>query len=374
MTLLLEFREKCKQLYTNYGFVMLPIFKFVLAFIIFQSINASLNVSEVLDNIFVLLILALICSITPLNVMVFLGIMQILMQCASIGTEVFGFALALFALVFILYIRFTPNDAIVLLLTPLAFYLKIPCVIPIGYGLTKSPISVFSAVCGVIVYGFISVVQQKSSILQGADNEELLQNLKILADGLLDNQRLLLYIVSFVAVMLIVYGIRRLSVDYAWQIAIFVGAITYVILMVTACLVADVDFSMITLIAGVVGSIVVAELAAFFLFHVDYSRTERLQFEDDEYYYYVKAVPKIRITEKNVTVKKFEESDSEMKENQFRKQEYMPAQGNTVIQNTISYDGLQRNFGMDSQFVNTDENEIQNVDFESKLEESLRDL
>ena len=30
-----------------------------------------------------------------------------------------------------------------------------------------------------------------------------------------------------------------------------------------------------------------------FLFSVDYSRTERVQFEDDEYYYYVKAVPKV---------------------------------------------------------------------------------
>ena len=38
---------------------------------------------------------------------------------------------------------------------------------------------------------------------------------------------------------------------------------------------------------------IVGEILEFFLFHVDYKRTERLQFEDDEYYYYVKAVPKI---------------------------------------------------------------------------------
>ena len=29
----------------------------------------------------------------------------------------------------------------------------------------------------------------------------------------------------------------------------------------------------------------------FFVFNVDYSRTELVQFEDYEYYYYVKAVP-----------------------------------------------------------------------------------
>lgn len=31
------------------------------------------------------------------------------------------------------------------------------------------------------------------------------------------------------------------------------------------------------------------------VFSLDYSRTEYVQFEDDEYYYYVKAVPKITI-------------------------------------------------------------------------------
>ena len=34
----------------------------------------------------------------------------------------------------------------------------------------------------------------------------------------------------------------------------------------------------------------------FFVFHVDYSRTEYTQFEDDEYFYYVKAVPKVTVT------------------------------------------------------------------------------
>jgi disulfide oxidoreductase YuzD len=37
---------------------------------------------------------------------------------------------------------------------------------------------------------------------------------------------------------------------------------------------------------------------------VDYTRTERVQFEDDEYYYYVKAVPKNMIAEPKKTVKK----------------------------------------------------------------------
>jgi hypothetical protein len=36
---------------------------------------------------------------------------------------------------------------------------------------------------------------------------------------------------------------------------------------------------------------------------VDYSRTECVQYEDDEYYYYVKAVPKLTIVNADVRVK-----------------------------------------------------------------------
>lgn len=37
---------------------------------------------------------------------------------------------------------------------------------------------------------------------------------------------------------------------------------------------------------------------------VDYSRKEYIQFEDDDYYYYVKAVPKMNIAAPDVKVQK----------------------------------------------------------------------
>ena len=46
------------------------------------------------------------------------------------------------------------------------------------------------------------------------------------------------------------------------------------------------------------------KLIQFFAFNVDYSRTELVQFEDDEYYYYVKAVPKISLATPEKSVKK----------------------------------------------------------------------
>ena len=92
--------------------------------------------------------------------------------------------------------------------------------------------------------------------------------------------------------------------DYAWQIAIAAGAIADVIIMLIGDYVLGVSVSLVTLVIGVVVSALIAFLVQFFVFSLDYTRTERVQFEDDEYYYYVKAVPKKTIAVKDKSVKR----------------------------------------------------------------------
>ena len=61
----------------------------------------------------------------------------------------------------------------------------------------------------------------------------------------------------------------------------------------------DVGASYLELIGGNVAAIVIGLVLEFLFFSVDYSRSESMQFEDDEYYYYVKAVPKIKDMKKS---------------------------------------------------------------------------
>ena len=66
----------------------------------------------------------------------------------------------------------------------------------------------------------------------------------------------------------------------------------------------EINVSVGTVLLGSLLAIVVAKVIEFFRFCVDYSRTEKVQFEDDEYYYYVKAVPKMTVSVPTKTVKK----------------------------------------------------------------------
>ena len=66
-------------------------------------------------------------------------------------------------------------------------------------------------------------------------------------------------------------------------------------------------------IAGSVIGGLIAALAQFMGCTLDYAQKEYLQFEDDDYYYYVKAVPKIHVTKEERKVKRFGQKSSTKK-------------------------------------------------------------
>ena len=83
-----------------------------------------------------------------------------------------------------------------------------------------------------------------------------------------------------------------------------VGGVTNVVILLVGDLRYDTGISVLSLVLGTLVAILIAKVIEFFAFNVDYTRTEYLQFEDDEYYYFVKAVPKITISTPEVKVKK----------------------------------------------------------------------
>ena len=113
--------------------------------------------------------------------------------------------------------------------------------------------------------------------------------------------------IAFIISIFVVYTVRRLSVDHAWKIAAASGAVVNIVVIVIGDIVFDIHTSYNMLIVGNIAAVVIGFIMEFFLFSVDYSRTERLQFEDDEYYYYVKAIPKISVTAPEKTVKHINE-------------------------------------------------------------------
>ena len=292
MTNLLVFREQLKKFYSKYELYITPLCKFLLALVSLLVINSRIGYMSTLKNAAVVLILALLCSFLPINLTIVIAAAVTLAHLYAFSVECAIVALAVFLLLFILYFRFSPKDTLAVLLTPICFVLKIPYVMPIAVGLIGTPASSVAVASGVIVYYMLAGMNESASVLNTFDADGMVDKFRYCIDTLMGNRAMMVAIVAFAATVLVVWFIRRLSIDHAWTIAMITGALLNILILLFGDLMYSTDISIIGLILGSIVSVLLVKVLQFFVFNVDYSRTEMVQFEDDEYYYYVKAVPK----------------------------------------------------------------------------------
>ena len=297
MRAFLSIKQQLMRFYTRYEAFVLPVLKFLAMLFSLIIINKNVGYMTKLKNPAIVLILALVCSFMPSCVIVLIAGIVIVAHLYALSLQCAVVVLILFIIMYVLYLRFTPKDAIAILLTPVMYALRIPYVMPLSLGFVGNPLSAISVGCGSVVYYVLQYIKNNEDSLRSetgvSDLEGTLSGFKGVIDGLLKNDEMLLMVVVFAALIVIVYLIRRMKVNYSWQIALGVGFVMGIVLMISSSSALDVDISMGGVVLGMILSTVIVLILQFFVFNVDYSRAEYVQFEDDEYYYYVKAVPKV---------------------------------------------------------------------------------
>ena len=156
---------------------------------------------------------------------------------------------------------------------------------------------------GVIIYYIINTASVYESAVSNKSLTESMLQVSYLIENLIKNKQLVLVMAALALTVIIVYVIRRLKVDYAWGYAIAAGSVFQFIFIVIGEMFLKTGINIVLVVIGVVLGALVGYLCNILFFAVDFRRTEYVQYEDDEYYYYVKAVPKINVAGEDVRVK-----------------------------------------------------------------------
>ena len=229
----------------------------------------------------------------------------VLLHLFKLSMMLSAVALVVFLLFYFIYLKFAPDQGILIVLYPVLAQFNLHYMIPLVGAMAFNPFAALPIAFGVIFMKVIGYLQEAASLGDpGTDVKEIMTSYQYIFDKLFADKEMVAYIAVFTLVILIVYGISRLAVDYSWYIAIGVGTLVNVIgLAIQASGIEGMSVVMV-----VIGSVIGGLLAAVIQFMgctLDYARKESLQFEDDDYYYYVKAVPKIQITQAERTVKTY---------------------------------------------------------------------
>ena len=302
---LIVWRDKLQELYAMKSIYIDKAVQFVLALVTFLMINQNIGLMKAVATPVVAVALAVICTFLPPVVTAYVAAGLVIVHLFKLSIGVAAAAALIFVVMFIFYCRFTPKKALLLLVTPVAFMLHVPYVVPVACALVLGPISAVPVVFGTIIYYMIECVRTSATAITSADG--ITRQISLFVKTVFQDKTLWITVIAFIISIFVVYTVRRLSVDHAWKIAAASGAVVNIVVIVIGDIVFDIHTSYNMLIIGNIAAVVIGFIMEFFLFSVDYSRTERLQFEDDEYYYYVKAIPKISVTAPEKTVKHINE-------------------------------------------------------------------
>lgn len=304
MTQLLVFREHIIRFYQRHARILRPLFQFVISFVVFFAINQEVGYNPSLRSWYIILGLAALGLILPVQVLLFVAAVYTVAHIYFVSIVLALVSAVFFAILYFVYVRFVPEHGYVILAAPILYALKIPYVLPLVLGLASTPIAVIPMSCGIILYKLF----QTMTMVIGTTTDDSIAMYNQVIQQAFSNRELYFTVGIFILVTIVVFIIKNLSFPYSFESAILAGALLNIILFLITNFLIDDTINIRHLIIQTVISMGIAWFFQFFLRILNYTGTEYLQFEDDEYFYYVKAVPKINITTPKKRIKRFSPS------------------------------------------------------------------
>ncbi len=312
MASLLMIRDEIKNFCSKYDKIITPIVKFILSLVMYWSIiHITGGYNETASSGLVVFLLSVVGAFTGLGLTYALGGVVAFMNYFSANTEIAISFVVLFIIMYCIYMRFFPKTVWIIMFAPLFYIFNLQYILPVLAGMLVGPAGIVSMAIGSIFYYFaMDAADYLDELAVTADEDSMLESYKYIFQSLIENKEMLLTIVVFAVVLIITYLIYRLSIEYSWYAAIVVGGLFEIILFLIGNVVLEAGISVGQILLGSILAMVVGVIVQFFKAVVDYSRVENTQFEDDEYYYYVKAVPKIVMAKAQKNVKKINASQN----------------------------------------------------------------
>lgn len=309
IVMILELRARILHFLQRFQLFVEPVVKFIVAFMVFRCINNAIGSQELLMSFPVELLLALLGTFTPAVILILLAAVVSLAH-VYVASPLLAILVALLMIILYCFIaRFSGKYGYVVLAVPILFLLKIPYVVPLILGLVATPMSVIPVTCGIIVYRMFVVISNAAMIESKMAMEDILAMYIDVIDQLVADKQMIVYIAVFFVVIVAMQLFRKLNIEYVFEISVAIGSIVCILGFLVADVAIHSQINITSMVFGTVGSMVIALVFQFFRLALDYTAVERVQFEDDDYYYYVKAVPKINLAVPKRSVKKISEKE-----------------------------------------------------------------
>lgn len=315
MATLFEIKDKMVSLFKKFEVFIMPAIKFIFALLVIGAVSKFMNDFDtsskmaILDKGIIKLAMAVIVAFVPASWFVFLLMVIITGRLFFVSFEAAFIVFIVMMVLYLMFVRLFPKQAILVIVTPFMMSINLAYVIPILVGLFIGPAAIIPVAVGVIVYflaAYMPGLLEMKSVELSDLPITLVDMYRYFMDAASHDKGMILMIGVFAAVIVATYFISRLEMEYVQYIAIGFGGLITIFGFIIGNIILGAGVKVGGVFLGAIIGVILVGIAQFFRFSLDYQKTEKHQFEDDDYYYYVKAIPKIKIAKSKKEVKTIE--------------------------------------------------------------------
>ena len=290
---LMAFRRAARETFQRYQYFIEIIFKFIISFEAYDRIVTILSYNETLGKGILKLAFGLAGAILPPMITILLCIVVAVYEVFSGSPVMAALVLAVFVVLYCFGARFSGKFAYAIVAIPLLIRFNMHYIVALLLGMTATPLAIFPAAVGIITYYVFGAVQNSMTVGKISSMDEVLAMYIKFINDILANREMLYIIMIFAAVIVIMWALRQVRFDFSFEITIIAGGLLMIIGHIVAAKQANLDLAPSKYILGSLASVVLVYIVQFFRVILNYSGCESVQFEDDDYVYYVRAVPKL---------------------------------------------------------------------------------
>lgn len=299
----LEWREKLYAYYIGYEKYIKILVKFIMALVAFYMVAHKLPYQDKLSKPWILLGISIIGTILPYSVLTLFVILTTVLQIYFLSPVLAAMVGVIAFVLYIMIARYDHKSIVAAVFLPIFIIWKIPFIIALVLGLFFGPVSMLTAASGVVMYYVLHAVTN-IHIEQESNVTDLLALVQTFLDAVVKNKNMYVMLAAIVVVVFVTWFIQTRKMNYAFELAILAGTVCGFFMLLLGNLMYESEFSIMRVFIGCLLSGVIGYIVHFMHMVLDYGQTEEVQFEDDDYYYYVRAVPKMKMTIENKKVKK----------------------------------------------------------------------
>lgn len=305
MTQLVAYKNKIRDFFRKFDEILTPVFRFIFALLAFFSLRTLFPYHELAVRTDVCILLAVICALLPDGFMVFMIGVLVTLHSFTVSFEVGLSFILLFMFMYLVYIKFFPKCGMAIMLSVILFHWGFEFAIPFVVAIFAGVGGAVPSALGVLIYYFSKYTAEVKELLPKSSAADIVSSIaskgnKTQTDGLqfmiehmLKNKEMFAMMGVFIVTVAVIGVIYNLRFKYSQYIALAAGVLANIFSYIYMCYTFEIDANLGECVKGVFLGLLVVVIVRFFKGFLDYPHTEFVTFEDDEYFYYVKAVPKL---------------------------------------------------------------------------------